>query len=60
MPYNETIEQAWQYYNIGKDNISRGQIGTARSHLTLACTMAVKNNCHDLVKLIDDLLDDIS
>ena len=60
MPYNEKTEQAWQYYNIAKDNISRGQIGTARSHLNLARAIAVENNCYDLIRLIDDLLADIS
>lgn len=60
MPYNEKTEQAWQYYNIAKDNISRGQIGTARSHLNLAHAIAVENKCYDLIRLIDDLLADIS
>ena len=60
MPYNETTEQAWQYYNIAVDNIERGQIGTARSHLNLARAIAVENNCNDLIRLIDDLLSDIS
>lgn len=60
MPYNEKTEQAWQYYNIAKDNIKRGQIGTARSHLNLARAIAAENNCYDLIRLIDDLLADIS
>ena len=36
-----------------------GNIGTARSHFSMARAIAVKNGMNDLIKLIDDKLKEI-
>lgn len=59
MPYNEYKQQAWQYYNTAILNLEMGNIGTARSHFSMARAIAVKNGMNDLIKLIDDKLKEI-
>ena len=43
------------YYEMALDNLDEGNKGTARSHLSLARNIAVKNNMTDLIKKIDAL-----
>ncbi len=53
MPYNETPTQAELYYEMAIDNLNEGNKGTALSHLSLARSIAIKNNMTDLIKKID-------
>lgn len=55
MPYNETPAQAELYYEMALDNWKKGNKGTARSHLSLARNIAIKNNMTALIKRIDVL-----
>lgn len=59
MGYNEGKEQAFLYYELGKRALERGKRGEALNNFNHARAIAVENNMINLIRLIDDVLEDL-
>ena len=59
MAYIEGREQAFLYYNLGKNALEKGDKSSALSHFNLARSIAVQNDMIDLIRLIDDVIADM-
>lgn len=56
MPYNEYEEQAWEYFEIGKEKLALGNKGEARNSFNMAYNIASKNSMSQLMSLIQTYL----
>lgn len=59
MPYNECEEQAWEYFEIGKEKLASGNKGEARNNFNMAYNIASKNNMSQLMSMIQTYLNEL-